>query len=246
MKIEKLLKRLRREFIKVNVLQASLDSLIFFLAGNLFLFLSSTRLLESVSNTEVLGFLTLVFLSGDLAYRYRNYRLEIYEEENPELQEVLRTARDNIDRENVVSQALFDEVVSRARSVTSDSIVPSKRIIQKILVVGGLSFLTVISGITGLQLGNGNGSISELGFLQDSTQKDNFTVRNASLILEDPENIDYKSSINFSIEGNGNADRQGITTAGREEQFRYESSPETLGEDLGLAKRYSLEIKKIS
>ena len=46
MRVEKLFKRLKREFLKVNFLQACLDSLLFFLSANLVLFLFSLRFSE--------------------------------------------------------------------------------------------------------------------------------------------------------------------------------------------------------
>ncbi|MFB6147760.1 MAG: hypothetical protein ABEJ66_02640, partial [Candidatus Nanohaloarchaea archaeon] len=122
MRVEKLLKRLKREFVKVNFMQATLDSLLFFLSLNLVLFLFSVRIISTFTNAEVLGFLSLLFLVVDMFYRTEHYRLEIYEQKNPQLEEVLRTARDNLDRQNIVSQALFDDLLDRARKVTSESI----------------------------------------------------------------------------------------------------------------------------
>ncbi|MFB6204706.1 MAG: hypothetical protein ABEJ75_03600 [Candidatus Nanohaloarchaea archaeon] len=246
MKIEKLLKQLKREFIKVNLIQASLDSLLFFLSTNLLLFIFSIRLTETFANPPLLAVLTLVFGAGDLAYRAYNYRLEIYEEENPQLREVLRTARDNIDQQNVVSQALFDEVVSRARSVSSESIIPSKRIIQKILLVGGLSFLTVVSGMTDFQITSRDDAVSSLDFLDRfSGGDDNFTLRNSSSIFRDVEQIDYSADINFSIEGEAKAGTSRIPYGSTEEAV-FKAAPRGLQEDLALAKRYSLAIKDFS
>ncbi|MFB6207944.1 MAG: hypothetical protein ABEJ69_01195, partial [Candidatus Nanohaloarchaea archaeon] len=227
--------------------QASLDSLLFFLSTNLFLFIFSIKLTETFSNPQLLFVATLFFAAGDLAYRTYNYRLEIYEEENPQLREVLRTARDNIDQQNVVSQALFDEVVSRARSVSSESIIPSKKIIQKILLVGGLSFLTVVSGMVDFQLTSRGDAVSSLDFLDRFTGggEDNFTLKNSSGVFQDAENIDYSADINFSIEGDADSGNTG-TPYGSSEDAVFEAAPRGLHEDLALAKKYSLEIKQFN
>lgn len=246
MRIEKLLEQLKREFIKVNLIQASLDSLLFFLASNLVLFSLSIRVFEAVSNIQMLVGATFIFLVADLGYRTYNYRLEIYEEKNPQLQEVLRTARDNIDQQNVVSQALFDEVVDRARSVSSESIIPSKEIIQKILAVGILSFLTVLSGMADFRI-DGQGGDAVLDTLQQFTQdqEDNFTLYNSSEIFGEPRKISG-GEIDFKIEGGSNQSQEGATPYASEEDVVMESAPSGLEEDLQLAKQYSLAIKNFS
>jgi len=207
MRVEKLLKRLKREFIKVNLLQASLDSLIFFLTANLFLFLLDITLTPSLSNETVLAFLTFFFLTADLVYRTKNYNLEIYEQKNPELEEILRTARDNLDEQNIVSQALFDELLDRARTVTSESIIPSKRIIQKILVVGTMSFLTVLSGITSFQIQEDGGEIlpsfDEVENVLKGEEDEGFQLRNDSEIYGEEEDIDtpYNRTVTELVAG---------------------------------------------
>lgn len=249
MRVEKLLKRLKREFVKVNFLQAVLDSLLFFLALNLVLFLFSIRIISTFSNAEVLGALSLVFLVADMVYRTEHYRLEIYEEKNPQLEEVLRTARDNIGRQNIVSQALFDDLLDRARKVTSESIIPNKRIIQKILAVGILSFLTVMSGITSFQLQQNSGELFPgIDQIQERIQdeEDGFQLKNSSTIYGDSTDIDSSNmDIGFNITGSGNQSQESFESSGREEELRLDVSARSLGEDLELAKQYSIAIKQL-
>ncbi len=250
MRVEKLLKRLRREFIKVNMIQAILDSLLFFLSANLVLFLFSISLTASFENIEVLAAMTVVFLMGDLVYRTRKYRLEIYEEKNPELEEILRTARDNLDRQNIVSQALFDDLLDRARTVTSESIIPSKRIIQKILMVGLLSFLTVFSGITSFQLQEDGGEIlpevDRIRELVQGKKDDGFQLHNSSQIYGDSEDIDASEmDIQFNITGEGEAGESSGQETRSIEELALDISSSTMDEDLELAKEYSIAIKEI-
>jgi hypothetical protein len=242
MRVEQLLKQLKREFVKVNLIQASLDSILFFLSTNLALFFFSIQIVSGVSNYTVIGVLTVFFLLGNLAWRIKNYRLEIYEEENPELREVLRTARDNLDKNNIVSQALFDDVMDRARKVTSDSIIPSKVIIQKILAVGALSFLTVISGITDAQIGSTNELIQDGSSGPEDT---NATFVNSSRVLGEPKDINVNESIDFTIQGNESGEEPDVTPISSGDSISVGSSPSGLEEDLQIAKEYSLEIKDI-
>jgi len=246
MRVEKLLKRLKREFIKVNVIQASLDSIGLFLTMNLVTFLFSIEIASGLENAQILLAVSIIFFIGDLAYRTKNYRLEIYERENPELKEVLRTARDNLDKSDIASQALFDDLMERARSVTSDSIIPSKTIIQKILVVGGLSFMTALSGIADIQIQNNPTEI--LSNFEGLNSKDNNTERkgldeikfkNSSRILGEPEQINTGSNISIKIQGEGNKTDPGFESYNEDKEVADPQMPE----NLKLAREYSLAIR---
>lgn len=250
MRVETLLIRLKREFWKVNFLQACLDTLLFFLAANLGLFLFSLSVTESFNNTQVLAALSLAVFVGDFTYRAKNYRLEVYEEKNPELQEILRTARDNLDAKNIVSQAMFDELLDRSRSVASDSIIPSRSIIQKIVVVGILSFLTVASGLADFQVIQQGGNIVPDDALQqitDNDEEDGFELKNGSGIYGDEQEIQVSNQlVNFSIQGSGEASDSELDTAPGEAELENVASPGSMPEDVELAKKYSLAIKEFN
>ncbi|AOV95285.1 hypothetical protein AQV86_05200 [Nanohaloarchaea archaeon SG9] len=250
MRVEKLLKRLKREFIKVNIIQASLDSIGLFLGLNLFTFLFSIELVSGVDNPQILLAFSVLFFIGDLIYRVKNYRLEIYEQENPKLKEVLRTARDNLDKSDIASQALFDDLMDRARSVTSDSIIPSKVIIQKILVVGGLSFMTALSGIADFQIQqNPTEVLSDVDNLipgDNSVEEDGVDeveFNDTSRILGEAENIDFNSEINISIQGEGNESEAGFEAYSGEEEMTFEAADPNRPDNLELARDYSLAIR---
>lgn len=250
MRVEELFELLKREFLKVNLLQACLDSMLFFLAGNLLLFLFSLDLVSSIDNKTVLVAASATFFLGNFIYRSRKYNIEIYEEKNPELQEILRTARDNLESHNIVSQALFDELMDRSRKVTSESIIPSTRIIQKIFLVGVLSFLTVLSGLTDFQIAQNDKEILEdLGPLEDvidgEDTNEDLDVRNGTEILGEKEEIKISSQlVNYNITGSGSDSDSNLdqTPSGSEDAVLDASGPE-LTDDLELAKQYSLEIK---
>lgn len=248
MKIEDLLKRLKIEFIKVNLIQASLDSIIFFLTSNLVFFLFSIRVVDSIENYFFFGILTVFFFIGDLVYRIRTYHLELYEEKNPELKEVLRTARDNLNKSNTVSEALFDEVMDRARKVTSESIIPSRDIIQKIFAIGILCFLTVGSGLVDFQLRYSTSSIlgdmnlpGEAGEQNDS---EGSRILNSSDILGESTEIDIdRRELDFEISGTGESSRSEFSFEAAGGNLSFRSADQRSDEDLELAKRYSLAIK---
>ncbi|WP_414837526.1 hypothetical protein ACK3SF_04615 [Candidatus Nanosalina sp. VS9-1] len=250
MKVEKLLRRLKIEFVKVNILQACLDSIMFFLGFNLVLYVFNLEITGPYSNFHILVGLTGAFFLGDLIYRVRKYNVELYEEKNPELDEILRTARDNIDRKNIASQALFDELVDRARNVTSESIIPSQEIIKKVMAIGILSFLTLASGLADFQIEGPSGEIVPSDFELPGTETGQNTseldVRNGSNILGEPSDIDVEQrDLEFEISGNGKASDQQFSFSSGSEDFTVESSRQGLGEDRELAKQYSNALREI-
>lgn len=253
MRVEELFKLLKREFLKINLMQACLDSISFFLVGNLLLFLFSVDVTSSIDNLPILVGVSVLFFVLDLAFRSQKYNIEIYEEENPELREILRTARDNLEKQDIMSEALFDELMDRSRKVTSDSIVPSRRIVQKIFLVGALSFLTVLSGLTDFQLARDNKDlIEDLGPLEnvvDQEQNENKTgVNNATEILGEEKDIQVSEKlVEYNISGSGENSGSDLE-AGREnrEKAVLDVSGPKLSEDLELAKKYSLAIKELN
>ncbi|MFB6217053.1 MAG: hypothetical protein ABEJ03_01585 [Candidatus Nanohaloarchaea archaeon] len=250
MRVERLLIQLKREFIKVNVLQAMLDTLIFFLATNLVLFVTNVQIFSSVKNIYAITGFALVFGTLDLYYRTKQYHLEMYEEENPELKEILRTARDNLDERNIVSQALFDDLLDRARRVTSESIVPAKQIIYKTLAVGALSFLTVMSGLADFQVGGNTDLFQTPDDIQDivgeGEENKSFELKNNSDIYGEESEIDPSDmEVDFSVEGEGSAEATNATDSGGESERLRLDATKSYEKDLELAKRYSLAIKDL-
>lgn len=248
-KIGDLLKQLKLEFIKVNLIQSSLDSIIFFLVSNLFLFVISLDLIGNFENYLVLGGFTMSFFVFDLYYRVKSYHLELYEEKNPSLEEALRTARDNIDKSNTVSEALFNDVKSKTRKITSESIIPSRRIIEKIVLIGLLCFLTVGSGIANFQisspernlLSNVNLTFSE----NEKIDERNTSLINGSGILEKANNPNLEpANLGLQIEGSGASGNEKFNIDVSAENLSFSSTEGRTPENLELAKKYSLEIKK--
>ncbi|MCJ7479151.1 MAG: hypothetical protein MUP63_03160 [Candidatus Nanohaloarchaeota archaeon QJJ-7] len=243
--VEKVLDRLKREFIKVNLIQASLDSLVIFLGLNLVLFLFGFEISPVLSDTLIVAFLGLGVFFIDLAYRAHHYHLEIYERRNPELREILRTARDNPQPKNLATRAMAAELMKRLKKVTSDSIVPRRSIIQKILLVGVLSFLTLLSGVTDFRLQESSGTI--LPDLEHGEEEDEKVLKNSSEVFGEREEIDASDlDLEFNITGEGerSSEPPDRSLSGSGDAV-LESASSALEEDLLLAKRYSLALKDL-
>lgn len=247
MRVEKLLKRLRREFIKVNLIQAALDSILIFLSLNIVLFLLNVTLVTEALHYRILAALTFNFMIADWVYRSRKYRLEIYEEQNPQLQEILRTARDNLENQNIVSQAMFDDLMERARSVTSESIIPGEQILKKIVFIGILAFLTALSGIVDYQIQQESQEIlQQLDPDEIFSEDEDDILKNASEIYGEERDVEAVSTdLEINITGQASGGEMNPLSAEQAEEFTFEASDPNMPEDVELAKEYSLKIQEI-
>ncbi len=248
--ISKLFDRLKKEFVKVNILQAGLDSIVFFLATNLALFFFSISLIGGIPNLASVGVITIILFSINLYYRSQNYNLTIYERKNPELREILRTGKDYEGHKDIVSKSLFRDLLERAKKVTSDSIIPTRQIIKKIVIAGALSFLVVFSGLSNYQIESTEFSIVPEGTIPnivgEGEEEEGFKLRNASEIYSERADIDTEDmQVDINIEGSGKETDQDTDPGRREpEEVVLDFTGSSLSEDYQLAKKYSLAIKE--
>lgn len=246
MKLDRILRRLKLEFLKVNLIQASLDSIILFLSINLTFFLLNIKAAAGASNLVVSATVATAAFLIDLVARARTYNVEIYEEENPELDEILRTARDNQDRNSIASQALFNDLEERAGQVSADSIIPDGEIIRKVGLVGALSLVTVFSGFMNLRVPEQTAQIiPEIGGEEKKTVQDrDYQLKNASSITGEPTRIQAEArELNFDIQGSGESTERSFTFSGETGELSLESSGDRIQENRRLAEEYSLAIK---
>lgn len=243
MRIEGLLKRLKREYWKVKVLQSSLDTLILVLLLNFIAFLAGYSY-----DFRILGGVAAAFFLINLFIRTRDYSVEIYEQENSELQELLRTARDNLDKRDEVSEALFGDVMDRARTVTSESIIPSEILVQKLFLIGGLAILTAISGLVVPAIDvDTSGVYSTFDNLVDfeDDSSDDFRGNVSDVIGEESDLDETGSNVDIDIVGEGESFEESILRGFEgDTELRYESSPETTGDE-ELMREYSLRIREL-
>lgn len=241
MRVEDLFKRLKREYYKARMLESCLDTLILVLGLNMAAFIAGYSY-----DFRILGGVAFAFFILDFYYRTRGYSVEIYEEENSQLHEVLRTAKDNLDRRDEVTQALFGDVMDRARKVSSESIIPSDRVIKKLFLVGGLALLTAVSGLVTPEVDvDFDGAYDQISEFRNGGEDEDHMM-NASEVLGEPQDIDTTGSdINITVEGEGESFEEGVRQGFEEQELRFEASDDELDEDLELAQRYSLAIRNL-
>ncbi|MFP4038298.1 MAG: hypothetical protein ACLFTA_00755 [Candidatus Nanohaloarchaea archaeon] len=236
MRVEDLFKRLKREYFKIKLLQSFLDTLIIVLLLNL-----GAIIINFSYDLRMLAVIGLAFFLSRFYYLSRNYSVEIYENQNQSLEELLRTARDNLDRRDEITQALFEDVMDRARKMSSETIIPSDRVFQKLFLIGGLAILTAVSGLVAPTVS------FEAPDFQDSLPGPGIGEEekaNSSEIMGDSIDIDTTGTdVNISVEGEGESFEEGFRKGLQDEELMFEASDDRLDRDLELAKRYSVAIR---
>lgn len=135
--VKRLFKELYIEVFKISFLHAFTDSIIFFM-----IMLNLTTLVDVTSYVAIA--ISAVFLVGDITYRMKRTTLQQIEDKNPQIKDILRTARDHSEGSNFMVLAMFEELIQKMKSVSPASILNQKNLTIKILVVCLLSFSVVM------------------------------------------------------------------------------------------------------
>ncbi|MBW2996729.1 hypothetical protein KY349_00140 [Candidatus Woesearchaeota archaeon] len=135
--VKKLFKELHIEVLKISLLHASADSIIFFMVA-----LNITTLLDVRFYFALTA--ALLFMLGDVMYRMKKTTLKDIEKKNPQVDDILRTAKDNTDESSFMVLAMFEDLIQRMKSVSAASILNQKNLMLKIVFVCALSFSVII------------------------------------------------------------------------------------------------------
>jgi hypothetical protein len=135
--IKRLFVELYYEVFKISVLHASADAIIFFMVA-----LNITTLLDLRFYVALVA--AALFMLGDVLYRMKRTTLKEIEQKNPQIQDILRTARDNVEGHDFMVLAMFEDLIHKMKSVSAGSILNQRNLLIKVLVVCVLSFLVII------------------------------------------------------------------------------------------------------
>lgn len=135
--VKRLFKELYVEVFKISFLHAFTDSIIFFMVA-----LNITTLLDVTSYIAMAA--AVLFLFADVLFRMKHTTLRQIEDKNPQIQDILRTARDNMENTSFMVLAMFEELIQKMKSVSAGTLLNQKNLTIKILVVCVLSFSVVI------------------------------------------------------------------------------------------------------
>jgi hypothetical protein len=135
--IKELFRELGYEVFKISFLHAFTDSIIFFMLA-----LNITTLLGIKYYYALIA--ALLFFWGDLLYRMKRTTLREIEAKNPQVQDILRTARDHAEGSNFMVLAMFEELIQRMKSVSAGSIIEQKTLFLKVAALCVLSFSVIL------------------------------------------------------------------------------------------------------
>jgi hypothetical protein len=135
--IKSLFNELYWEVFKISFLHAFTDSIICF-----FIALNITTLID-ISYIYAF-FISILFIVADLTYRMKVTTLKKIEASNPEIRDILSTARDHANQNSFMVFAMFEDLIRRMKTVSSGSFLKSSDLFIKVAVMCVLSFSVVI------------------------------------------------------------------------------------------------------
>jgi hypothetical protein len=135
--IKGLFRELWYEVFKISFLHGFTDSIIFFMVA-----LNITTLLGLQYYYALIA--SLLFLWGDVLFRMKRTTLRDIESKNPQVQDILRTARDHENSTNFMVLAMFEELIQKMKSVSAGSIIEQKNLFLKVLLLCALSFSIIL------------------------------------------------------------------------------------------------------
>jgi len=139
-RIKDLFNEVKTELLKVVLINTFLDTvMVFFLAYFIISFFNIRFLF--ILLIPVLISAVFFFISASI--RIKRLRLKAMEDANPQIKEMLRTAHDNMDEENIMTAALFAELKKKMRTVSSGNLLESKKIITRIISSVVIVFLII-------------------------------------------------------------------------------------------------------
>lgn len=134
MNIRHLFRELRYEMFKNILLDAFLRAVIAFLIIDIFL--------SILGLSYIFSFIAAaMYFSYRMTKKMRSIRLKVFEEHNPEIREMLSTAADNLNRDNLVIQELFKEVIAKMRKVSSGTLIEPKSLVIMVIAIPLLAVL---------------------------------------------------------------------------------------------------------
>jgi uncharacterized membrane protein (DUF106 family) len=138
--INALFNEVKLEMLKVALIYSFLDSIMVFF---IVYFVVSFFNINFLFTILIPGVITFIFFIVNFITRINRLKLKTMEEANPQIKEMLRTAHDNMNEENLMMVALFEELKGKMRTVSSGNLLESKRIITRIISAVIIVFLII-------------------------------------------------------------------------------------------------------
>jgi hypothetical protein len=134
--IRNMFREVQYELVKIVLLNVFLSTVIFFLAADLIALIFGMPLLYVLILSGIYFIIVLVL-------ELRKISVSRVEKSNPELREILRTAKDNQSEDSLMAHALFFEVLEKMKRVSSGTFLDFRQLMTKIAAVFVLSIILV-------------------------------------------------------------------------------------------------------
>jgi hypothetical protein len=263
-RMERALKAVRREGLKVALIYAAVDAALAALVVNLLLQVTTPTQLPTTLPWPVAVFDAIVRYTGsepgplqtsivvglgagvvvfaaELLVRQRRPIVEQFEDANPEVQEALRTARDRlrVERSSRMAVALYEDVLARLRQTSSVGLVNVPRVFVTILVIVALSFASIQVAVVDLNIRDLEGDDPTGGDTPDSEYEG---LQDASGVLGEPEDVSAgQETLNTTLATQGGGDDGSGSSAAAYQSGGFSGAGEVEGQEAGFAEREQLE-----
>lgn len=134
--IRNMFNEVQYELVKIILLNVFLSTIILFLIADLVALIFNMPLWYVIA-TSLIYFLIM------MVTEVRKISIHHVEQKNPELKEILRTAKDNMGEDTLMAHALFYEVLEKVKRVSSGTFMDFRKLMIKICAIFALAILLV-------------------------------------------------------------------------------------------------------
>ncbi len=134
--IKSMFNEIRFELVKIILLNVFLSSIIVFLIADLVALIFSMPIWYIIV-------LSIIYFVISFIVEVRKISIRYVEQKNPELKEILRTAKDNMGEDTIMAHALFYEVLEKMKRVSSGTFLDFRKLMLKIATIFILAILMV-------------------------------------------------------------------------------------------------------
>ncbi len=144
--IRRMFNEVQYELVKIILLNVFLSTVILFLAADFIALIFNMPLWYVVVSSLI--YFVIVFVA-----EVKKITVKEVEKNNPELRELLRTAKDNEDSDTLMAHALFHEVLQKMRHVSSGTFIDFKKLMTKLGTIFILSIVLVSIAFFNVNIG---------------------------------------------------------------------------------------------
>ena len=134
--IKNMFNEVQYELVKIILLNVFLSTIILFLIADLVALIFDMPIWYVI----IMAFIYFIIM---MVIEVRKISVYQVERKNPELREILRTAKDNMGEDTLMAHALFYEVLEKMKQVSSGTFLDFKKLMAKLIVIFVLAIVLV-------------------------------------------------------------------------------------------------------